>query len=188
MIIFSTKSNRLKTPVHTLPNIERVDSMKVLGVLITDNLSMNQHINSVCESAAGSLFAIKLVHSRGLNLQSTSSLTTALVIPKLTYASTAWWGFAGVSDRNRLQTVLNKAKRWGLYDTQAPTIDEITTIRDKKLILTILINPTHVLHPFLPPIKTCRYDLRQRAHNRTLPIKENPQTAKNFVCRSLYEL
>jgi len=96
---------------------------------------MNQHIKSICESAAGNLFAIKLVHSRGLNFQSPSSLTTAFIIPKLTYAYTTWWGFASVSDRNRLQAVVNKAKRWGLYDTQATTIDEISIIRDKKINL-----------------------------------------------------
>ena len=149
---------------------------------------MHSHVTSVCQSSAQSLFAIKLIHSRGLNTQSTFSLSTALILPKLTYASAAWWGFTSGADRARLQAVLNKATRWGLYDPQGKTIEEICLKQDRKLILSVLNNSTHAIYPLLPPIKTTGYDMRKRAHNRTLPLKENSFTEKNFICRTLYDL
>jgi len=162
--------------------------MNIIGVTITDNLSMHSHISTICQSASQNLFAIKLIHSRGLNLQSIHSLSTALILPKLTYASAAWWGFTNASDRARMQAVINKAIRWGLYDQEAPSVDEVCNKHDLKLILTVLNNPSHSLHSLLPPIKTTGYDMRKRAHNRWLIVKENPYTEKNFICRMLYEL
>ena len=83
---------------------------------------------------------------------------------------------------------LSSGNSLGLYDPQGETIEEICLKRDRKLILSVLNNPTHAIHPLLPPIKTTGYDMCKRAHNRVLPFKENSYTEKSFICRMLYDL
>ena len=90
MIIYSSKLKRLCNAVSLIHSIERVEFLKILGVTIISRLSMQLDINLICQSVAQSMFAIKLIHSRGLNSQSTFSLSTALILSKLTYASPAW--------------------------------------------------------------------------------------------------
>jgi len=45
-------------PPPTLPNVERVTSMKLLGVILQDNLSMDPHVSAVVSKGAQSLFAL----------------------------------------------------------------------------------------------------------------------------------
>jgi len=51
-------------------------------------------------------------------------------VSRLTYAASAWWGFATVNDHARLQGVLKKATRWQLYNTTAPSIIDIVDSTD----------------------------------------------------------
>jgi len=39
---------------------------------------------------------------------------SAVIVAKLTYAASAWWGSAAASDRSRLQAVLRRGKLSGL--------------------------------------------------------------------------
>jgi len=39
----------------------------------------------------------------------------AVVIAKLAYASSSWWGFTSASDRQRLEGFLRRGRRYGLY-------------------------------------------------------------------------
>ena len=45
----------------------------------------------------------------------------AVVIAKLTYASSSWWGFTSASDRQRLEGFLRRGRRYGLYPADQPT-------------------------------------------------------------------
>ena len=172
--------------VDPLPNVERVNSIKILGVTLDDKLSVKEHVNNVCQAAAQNLYAIKLLKSHGLHQQSIYSVCQATVVSRLTYASPAWWGFTSASDRQRLQSILNRAVRWDFYKKDDPTIDQICIKLENTLFNSILINPTHVLHQYLPPVKKTVYNLRSRGHNRELPKKENSTLNKNFFYRLLY--
>ena len=82
-----------------LPGINRVDSLKILGVTVRNDLIMHDHVSAVCESAAQSLYAVKLLKSHGLGQQSIRDVCRATVISRLTYASPGWWGFCNATDK-----------------------------------------------------------------------------------------
>ena len=109
------KSKRPSFPVTVdpLPNVERVNSIKILGVTIDNQLSVKDHVNNVCQAAAQNLYAIKLLKSHGLTQQSIYSICHATVVSRLTYACPAWWGFTSAADRQQLESVMNRAIRWG---------------------------------------------------------------------------
>ena len=147
---------------------------------------MAQHIINVTNTAAQSLYAIKLLKAHGLNDNAAYTVCYALVVSLLTYASCAWYGFCTAADIDKLQSVLNRAARWGYYKRESPDIVQLCVLKDSNLFSRLLSNPTHVLHPYLPPMVQHEHNLRQRAHNRQLPRKTNPHAAKTFMNRTLY--
>jgi len=46
----------------------------------------------------------------------------AVIVAKLTYAASAWWGFANASDRSRLESVLRRRKQSGLCFADVPIV------------------------------------------------------------------
>jgi len=62
-----------------------------------------------------------------------------------------------------------KAARWGMWDDQAYTINDIFRSADDKPFQKVLSNPAHVLFPRLPRKKELTYNLRSKAHQVILP-------------------
>jgi hypothetical protein len=189
-IVIFAKPARMTNSVNlaAVPSsrIKRVNKMKILGVTLQDNLSIHDHVAEVCASAAQSLYAIKLLKTRGLNQRSICDVFKATVLSRLTYASPAWWGFADSSDKQKLQSIVNRGIRWGYYDKDSPSLEQICDKRDIDLFKSILANPSHVLFASLPPVNNLTYNLRQRVHNRILPRKDSSLIEKNFIPRMLY--
>jgi len=140
LIIFSSKRKNVNTVVAS-PNIERVDSLKMLGVTFDSNLSVSTHVSNVCQTAAQSLYAVKLLSSKGLNSVSSRDVCCATVVSRLVYASPAWWGYTTAEDRQRLQAILNRAVRWGYYGKDDPTVEQICNKRDRDLFTKVIRNP-----------------------------------------------
>ena len=60
---------------------------------------------------------------------------------------------------------------------------ELCDAADTKLFAAILHNPHHVLHRLLPPVRESTYNLRQRPHDRTIPLIKNIIFKKTFISR-----
>ena len=159
--------------------------MKILGVTFMHNLSVEFHVLNICQSAMQSMFAIKLLQHHGMVLTSVRDVFQAIVISRLTYAYPAWGGFLNTSSLNKLQPVIHKGIKWGFYTKADPSFSQIVEKRDSNLFNTILSNPLHVLHHLLTPVKSITYNLRPRAHNRTLPPKCGNLIDKNFLIHML---
>ena len=102
------------------------------------------------------------------------------------YASPAWWGYLKADERNRLQSIIVKAIRYGYLPRSVSTLDELRDDSDDKLFFSARHNPNHVLHRLLPQPKTTEHNLRQRTHNLTLPMNVNATMKQNFVYRMLF--
>ena len=125
-IVFSdSRKRRSEEPPPPLPGIARVKSLKVLGVTISSSLSLNEHVDYIISSCARSLYAIKVLRAHGLCATAIQQVYKSVVVAKLLYASPAWWGFASAADRQRVEALLRRGVRSGLYPSQQ-TADEIT--------------------------------------------------------------
>lgn len=147
---------------------------------------METHVSNVCQTAKQSMYAVKLLQSHGMDTLSVYSVFQALILSRLTYAFPAWGGFCNASEISQLQSVLNKGIKWGFYSKSAPSFTEIVNKREANLFYKIIQNTNHVLHHLLPPVRAQPYNLRPRAHNRTLPCKKGNLIDKNFLIRMLY--
>ena len=104
------------------------------------------------------------------------------------YASPAWWGYADMGHRQRLQNFIFKLQRLGFSPRNSPSFEDICMCgtADEVLFASVLRNEYHVLAQLVPPIIETPYQLHPRAHNRSLPVANNLMR-KNFVTRMLYK-
>ena len=156
--------------------------IKVLGVYIDNRLTFNHHVNEILKSCYQSLFARKTMKNYGLNQSILETIFKSLILSKLLYASSAWWGFRGQQNKLRYSAFLRKAVKYGYYSSTDPDIDEMQKYCERKLFDSIILNEHHVLHDLLPPTRVASYSLRPRRYNFVLPIKDD----RNFLARALY--
>ena len=104
----------------------------------------------------------------------------------MTYAVSAWWGYNTAADKQRLEALIRRAVRVGLYPADGPSLQQLVANVDDALFAQIQVNQHHVLQELLPP-RTChKYGLRSRRHNYTLNIKTDYDD-RNFIARLLHK-
>ena len=75
----------------------------------------------------------------------------SVVLAKLLYASSAWWGFITTTDRQRVNGFLRRSKRSRFCPPDLSSFEELCEAADKKLFDKITQNERHLLHCQLPP-------------------------------------
>ena len=100
------------------------------------------------------------------------TLFRAVVVPRLKNASPAWRGFISGADLQRVDAFIRRCKRIHYCPSDMPDIVELMEEADERLFRSTLNNPHHALHALLPPQSTTsqNYQLRQRVHDRQLPV------------------
>ena len=83
----------------------------------------------------------------------TLNFTRATLIARLIYAAPAWWGFVSLAERDRIQSVIKKAQRYGYLPRNFPDVSCFFDALETNLFHSILYNPNHVLHQLMPPEK-----------------------------------
>ena len=161
--------------------IERVTSLKLLGVTLQNKLSMKEHVDSLITKCTNLLYPMNILRAHGMNLDGLQEVYRSKILSRM-YAAPAWWGLASKNDCNRIDAFLKRSKKCGFYPEGGKLFEEMCIDIDNKLFAKIINNKDHVLHQFLPDKKQHNYNLRQsRGHNFSLPVKDN----RNFFNRIL---
>ena len=102
-IVFSNcRHKRSEYNSPELPDIKCVTTITILGVTITNHLSISEHVSGVITKCAQSLHALKIPRSRDICDDALNVIYKAVVIAKVLHAIPAWWGFTAASDRQKL--------------------------------------------------------------------------------------
>jgi len=130
-IIFTESRRRCTVcPPPPLTDIKRVTSLKILGITVTNHLSVSEHVRDVTCRCVQSMHALRILLSHWLPTESLQMIFKAVVVAKLTYASPAWWGFTTADDRNRMDGLLRRGGRVGFYD--GPTVTQVIEEADNR--------------------------------------------------------
>ena len=158
--------------------LTRVDSLTVLRFVL--------HVSNIIDKAARALYGLKTIRSHGLTGESLHDVTRATA--RLIYAAPAWWGFVSLAERDRIQSVINKAQCCGYLPRNFPDVSCLVDALETNLFNSILHNPNHVPHQLMPPEKINSHNLRERSHNLTIPVigLDSNILRKNFVYRLLF--
>jgi len=181
------KKHKINTP-DTLDGLKRVQHIKILGVTFTNSLSVTPHVQHLATSNAQILYALKILRAHGLCRMAIQAVFRSVILSRLLYASPTWWGFAGAQDRQKVYSFFRRSARVGFYSTDFASFDDLCIQADENLFNRVLHNPDHVLHRLLPPVAhtSHNYNLRPRAHDRSLPERLTHVTDCNFIIRMLF--
>ena len=158
------------TPTVPLTSISHVTTLKILGITFTNSLSGAEHVHAVISSSAQPLYALRVLRAHGMDDVSLQTIFCTVVVAKLMHASSAWWGFAAASDRQRLAAFIRRSDRSRFVPANLPTFADLCHDADEKMFAAITSDRKNVLYHLLPPQSTGsqNYNLRQRTHNLAL--------------------
>ena len=178
----------MHTDIPELPDVPRVSSIKLLGVTLAENFSMEEHITDTISSSSRALYALRVLRAHGMNDADLQTVFKSTALSKLLHASPSWWGFTNANQRERLEGYIRKAVKAGFYRADSPSFSELCTVADDGLFHRIVSDVHHPLHGFLPPKLSRVYNMRAREHDYQLPEKENSIHEKSFLIRIFYNV
>jgi len=100
----------------------------------------------------------------------------AVIISKVCYASSIWWGFTSAADRQQLKAL------------ELSELTELVEAVDDRLFQLIL-KDNHILSSLLPPKSDNCFNLRKKYHNKAciVTVKNTHLFDCNFIVRLLYK-
>ena len=118
----------------------------------------------------------------------TVDCATALMLTRL-LTMLSWRCLVKAPDRNRIDSVLDRARRHGYCPPDLPTFDELCNTADDELFVRAILLSNHVLHALIPPQSSAlqKYNLRHRGHSLQLPSHASRLSDSNFITRMLYK-
>ena len=131
---------------------------------------------------ARSLYAIKIIWAHGLDGNELRDVPWATVVAQLLYAIPAWWEFLKADEKNPVFRLWSKR----LNSIQNPAWVETGVRRNAFLLIQVGLQPRPCPLPTLTTIQRLRPQLRQRAHNLTLPSDVSSTAKRNFIPRMLF--
>ena len=153
---------RIELPPDRISNVERVTSMRILGVTLQDNLRTTQHVSELLRGCSRSLYALRILRAHGLSSEALQEVARATSVARLLYSAPAWWGFTLGEDRVRMERMLNRMRRLGFLPATSPNMEELAAGADARLLSNVIRNDNHVLRSLFPPLAKTRYNLRPR--------------------------
>jgi len=161
----------------------------MLGVVVADDFSVTQYVQQLVTSSAQTNYALRVLRCHGLSNTTLQLVYCATVVARLTYAASTWRGLTKTSDRQRINSVIDRARRLRYCSPDLTTFDEPCDIADDELLRKVLLWSNHVLHTLLP--------LYSPRHNATTSDTElsHPTVAEhsthlsdcNFLTRMSYK-
>jgi hypothetical protein len=189
IVFVDSKRKRHFASPPLLPEIDRVTSLKILGVTMTEGLSASDHVRDVIARCAQTIYALRVLRTHGVGDPALHTVYHSVVVSRVMYASSAWWGFTNAVDRQRVDAFYRRGIRSGYCSSDLPSFSEMCEAADQQLFDRILANPNHMLHNLLPPptVASQNYNFRPRSHDRQLPPHTGRLTDSNFLTRLLYK-
>lgn len=165
-------------------NIEQVTDAKLLGVILSDNLSFEKHINAVLATCSQRFYLLKLLRDGGMPLSCLHVVFCSLVVNRIIYCLSAWGGLITIDQANRINAVLKRAKRYGFTD-ETYIFEGLLECCDSAMFANMQA-PDHCLHHLLPPVRSSASQLRARGHDFILPKCRFSLYRKSFLPRCIY--
>ena len=133
-------------------------------ISVSDKLSISEHIQHVVSRCAQSLHALRILRSCGMEDNILQLVFTSVILGRMTYAISAWWGYATAADKQRLEAFIRRALRtsvYALYPADGSNLHQLVSDRDRDdaLFAGKMANHHHVLRQLLPNTTTHKSQL-----------------------------
>ena len=170
----------LPDPIH---GIKRLESIKVLVVIINDQLTTSDHVTELIATCAQTLCAIQTLKVHGLIGHALHTMFKATVQARLLYSQPQ---LGQVTVLLPTATVWSRfCKRLGYCDIDSQSVVEQFQLADETLSERVLNDDRRAIDSQLPPRTEYSYNLRRRWHDYELTAKTRTLNTNNFIARSL---
>ena len=85
-------------------------------------------------SCAQTVHALRTVRSHGVKNVTLQIVFKSVVVAKLVYAASAWYGFCTAADKDRLEAVIRREKRFGFCCMDQPSVREMIDDADDSIL------------------------------------------------------
>jgi hypothetical protein len=168
-----------------IDGIERVNQIRLLGVIIQDTFSVDAHVNYVLSVCSQRIFLIKNLRDRGLPVKHMHTIYQALIVSRLLYALPAWSCYLSAELIGRIDAFLKRSYKYGLVST----VLTVSELMDKaSYALFVKMQQTgHCLNDILPNRDEYSVYLRPRGHCFQLPVCVYNLFKNSFLNRCLFK-
>ena len=159
---FCTSSQAVVRPQLSIgPHpLQVVQSTKLLGVTLDEQLNWKQHVSNIVRTASYKLYMLRRLRSLGTPSSELLGVYTTFILPTLMYASPAWSNSLTITQKQKLERVQKRACRiilGGEYDGYdhalttlgLPEVSVRHSAALRKFGVDLLTHPRH--RHFLPP-------------------------------------
>ncbi|KAF7669875.1 hypothetical protein LDENG_00100560, partial [Lucifuga dentata] len=152
-IIVDFRKNRTDlTPLYIHGDcVERVHTLKYLGILISADLSWSSNTTAVIKKAQQRLHFLRILRKNNLDGKLLETFYRSCIESLLTYCISVWYTSCTEADRKRLQRVVKTAQK--IVGHPLPTLEDIYNSRcltRARNIVKDRSHPSHHLFDLLP--------------------------------------
>lgn len=149
-------------------DIELVSSSKLLGVVFTDDLKWEAHVDSMVSRGSQRLYFLTLLRRAAVDQQTLVRIYVSLVRSVMEYACQVWHTGLTKEQTRRIESIQRRAMDIIYPDVrytdalQQAALDTLAVRREAacKSFFEAMKQPEHKLHQLLPPARESRYEMR----------------------------
>ena len=169
--------------------LERVDSVKLLGVTITNTLQWNCHVLDVIQKANKRIYFLILLKRANVQAHDIICFYLTCIRPVLEYCAPLYHHALPdylSKDIERIQKRALSIISPGLSYDDSLSMFNLAPLEDRlidqceKLFDSIVSKPDHKLNHFLPPKNYCHYNLRRQRHFAN-PVMRTKRFSSTFL-------
>eukprot|EP00061_Rhincodon_typus_P011598 g36741.t1 len=153
LIIDFRKNGVEHAPIY-INGAERMESVKFLGLMITDNLSWTSYIDVIVKKAQQRLFFLRRLRKFVMSTRSLTNFYRCTIESILSVCITAWYGNCSAQDHKEVQEVMFTAQT--ITEANLPTMDCIYMVCCRGKTANIIKDPLHPGNALLQPLLSGR--------------------------------
>lgn len=169
--------------------IEVVSSARLLGVIVSDNLRWNGHVESICKKSTKRLYFLKQLKRAKVPSEDMLLFYTTCIRPVLEYACPVFHHSLPQYLSNEMERLQKRALRMiqpDLSYAEALVALDVASLYERREILCdvlfdqIVRDENHKLHDLLPPSNESTYCTRNQRYFK-LPICKTNRFKNTFI-------
>ncbi len=166
IIIFRNSFAQEKYSGKILPilGIERVKTVRLLGVQWNELSNFDVHASSILEDCSKTMHIIRRLKAHGIKGDSLCVVCDALIMSKFRYALPVWSNFISKNMIHRIDKFLTYVFKMGGIKNEI-TFQQLSLTMDYKLFKSVKSNAEHALRHIMPSSRTTCHDLRQETYD-----------------------
>ena len=188
-IDFSKSQNDCSPLIINDHEISVVSKSKLLGVVVSDDLTWKENTSLICNRAKQRLYFLVHLKRAGLTSSDLLKMYCSFIRPVLEYCSTIWHFALTENETDNIERIQKRALR--IICGYEKSYDECLTeccldslaqrrLHSCKQLFDAIQCDKHVLHDLLPPTREISHSLRH-VRDREPPLCHTNRCAKSFI-------